>query len=70
MLLAASLFPPSSFLLELVTEMTMVQAKENRDLHFPLLLRNQLAADPLGFTFHSNLIFFALDFSVTSIWGS
>lgn len=39
MLLAASLFPPSSFLLELVTEMTMVQAKENRDLHFPLLLR-------------------------------
>ena len=30
MLLAASLFPPSSFLLELVIEMTMVRAKENR----------------------------------------
>lgn len=47
MLLAASLFPPSSFLLELVIEMTMVRAKENRELHFPLLLRKASERDEL-----------------------
>lgn len=49
MLLAASLVPPSSFLLELVIEMTMVRAKENRELHFPasFILRKASQSDEL-----------------------
>lgn len=47
MLLAASLVLPSSFLLELAIEMTMVRAKENRELHFPasFILRKASESD-------------------------
>lgn len=34
---------------------------------FPLFLMNQLVAIPLSFTFYSNFIFSALEFSATSI---